>query len=33
MALLKHWANVLTGGGSALDSFNASTLTDHATGR
>ena len=29
----KMWANVLTGGGSYQDSFNASTLTDHATGR
>jgi hypothetical protein len=29
----KMWANVLTGGGSYRDSFNASTLTDYATGR
>ena len=28
----KMWANVLTGGGSYQDSFNASSLTDSGTG-
>ena len=29
----KMWANVAAGAGSYRDSFNSSTLTDHATGR